>query len=227
MASVWDTIKTRGTQPTDVANPDAEVTIDPARGAPIRVRKDESLKFRPAEGFGAVIRELASAIDAGHTPPVRQRTEYPPADKFKETYGVTFEEAVAQSNQRIAEASAFAEEQHAEELAAHIDLEDPNADLVSDDVETITTIINNPAPDPVQPKQCNDGRSKYARTLKKLSAMREDVENAEALKAGRPRKYKTNAQRQDAYRLRKKAKQDRIVARAVAKALAAAGVEPK
>ena len=195
MVSVWDTIKTRETAPLDVANPDAQVVMDPARGAPVRVRKDESLKFRPvAEDIS---RGTYTSRDEPAATPVHQRTEYPPADQFKEAYGVTFEEAIAQSNQRIAEASAITKEP-----TAAIDLEDPNIDLVSEDVEYYGVVHVAP-PTPEQPKHCNDGRSAYARALKQLTKAREA---AEASKAGRPRKHETNAERQKAYRLRRDAK---------------------
>ena len=47
MAGLWDSIKDQATTARDIANGDVETVEDPVRGAPIRVRRTEGLRFKP------------------------------------------------------------------------------------------------------------------------------------------------------------------------------------
>ena len=82
-----------------------------------------------------------------------------------------------------------------------VSLENPNLDLVMEDVPAYTIMIELPAAEEVpKRKPCTDGRGKIARAI----AAREKAKNPKG--GGRPRVHQTNAERQKAYRDRQKQK---------------------
>ncbi len=82
-----------------------------------------------------------------------------------------------------------------------VSLENPNLDLVTEDVPAYTIMIELPAVEEASKRKppCTDGRGKIARAI----AAREKAKNP---KGGRPRVHQTNAERQKAYRDRQKQK---------------------
>lgn len=66
MAGLWDTIKDQASPTRDIANDGIVIVEDPPRGAPIRVQRNESLKFRPLDP------RAVDAIIAGRATPDTQ-----------------------------------------------------------------------------------------------------------------------------------------------------------
>ena len=62
MGGMWDSIKDKASAPTSIVNDDVQEAIDPVRGAPIKTRRTEGLKFAPVDS--SAMRDAVAMLGA-------------------------------------------------------------------------------------------------------------------------------------------------------------------